>query len=176
MARYHRYRKYSRRGKVSWAPNFIRLDNQVFTATSNAISGQVINLVRNNTTNTTGTPNIFTVKNVEVSLDIEAAASALETVEGISYFIMYAPQDINITEDYPIDHPEYIMAYRFYGSPSGEGSGTIGVRNPVRVKTRLARKLNTGDRIILLLNVNNVGTTNAVMSYSGVCKFVTKAN
>ena len=54
---------------------------------------------------------------------------------------MFVPQGMNVTTDYPFLHPEYIMATRYYGSPESEGNGTnsavSGVRNPLKIKTRL---------------------------------------
>lgn len=90
---------------------------------------------------------------------------------------MYVPQGMSVTVDYPQQHPEYIMAYRFIGSPENESTAAAsGVRNPLRIRSRLARKLQTGDSIIFLLVGVNTGTANLDVDIHGLVRWWTKAN
>ena len=90
---------------------------------------------------------------------------------------MYVPQGMTITVDYPKQHPEYIMGMRFYGSPEYENSSIGSMRNPLSIRTRLARRLQTGDKIIFLLLGQNTNTSNVLnLQINGVLRWNTKAN
>lgn len=99
---------------------------------------------------------------------------------------MFVPQGMNVTASYNLEHPEYIMAYKFLGSPSvdytnlvGQGSIVGQQYQPYRINTRLSRKLNTGDSVILFIkgnNTNTTGTTNAVFDFHGLVRWWTRAN
>ena len=83
----------------------------------------------------TAVSQVFTVKNVEVSFYIDSDAQNTSAVEDIAAYIMFVPQGMNITVDYNIQHPEYIMAYKFLGSPSPDtGNGGGQQYQPQRVK------------------------------------------
>lgn len=113
----------------------------------------------------------YTVKNVEFSFTFES--NIPESVEGISAYIMFVPQGMPVTETYPNNHPEYIMAYRYLGNPSGD----LDIyRNPIKIRTRLARRLQTGDKIIFLIKggTENVNEINLISR--GLVRWWTKAN
>ena len=117
--------------------------------------------------------NKYTVKNI----DLQLAYVANQLFTNLQAFICFIPQGAVPTgtpsayADVPYNHPEWIMVHRFYG-PSANQNGSF----PVKIKTRLSRKLDTGDRIVLIiLGTNAVGSTNT-FEYQGVVKYNTKAN
>jgi len=65
---------------------------------------------------------------------------------------------MTVTETYPNYHPEYIMAMRFYGSPETESTAyPTAFKAIYKIKTRLSRRLQTGDSIqFLLIGFNQV--------------------
>ena len=74
---------------------------------------------------------------------------------------MFVPQGMNVSTDYNIQHPEYIMNYKYLGSPTGTGTSTsaeVQQYQPFRLRSRLSRKLNTGDSVILFIKGLNQGT------------------
>lgn len=173
MAKYTRYRKYSRRSRNKWSPNIAHTIGEIVNAqpASTFFNSYVLsfNPVQTNTT----VPQIFTVKNIEFNGTFESS-SAAGTIEGLCAFIMFVPQGMNITASYDTEHPEYIMAMKFFGSPSQD---SVQQYQPLRIKSRLARKLNTGDSIILYLKGHNVSTSTTVnLEYSGITRWWTKAN
>lgn len=89
---------------------------------------------------------------------------------------MFLPQGMNLTANYNLQHPEYIMACKYIGSPTSDTP--ISSANPIRVRTRLARKLQTGDSIILFVTGYEEGTTQITLplTLTGVCRWWTKAN
>ena len=123
---------------------------------------------------------LFTAKNFNCQVELESQVQ----VENLQAYIMYVPQGYVPTgvpsayETLPYDHPEWIMVHRFYGSPTVEGSNLTPGYPPLRLFSRLARKLDTGDRVILLiLGTNtNSGTASVTLDYRGLVKFNTKAN
>lgn len=98
---------------------------------------------------------------------------------------MYVPQGFsgsgnnNLSNDYNKLHPEYILAYKYIGSPSHE-SNTTGMQGqqyqPYKIKTRLARKLDTGDEIVLFIKGLNQSTETQIIRVNGVVRWWTKAN
>lgn len=172
MAKYTRYRKYSRRSRSKWSSNITHHVGQVITAEPSAIFFNSTVLSFNPTQSNTTVPQIFTVKNIEFNGTFESSSS-LTQIENLCAFIMFVPQGMNITANYDTEHPEYIMAMKYYGSPSPDGQQQF---QPIRVKTRLARKLNTGDSVILYVKGYNVGTSSSTLEYSGVTRWWTKAN
>lgn len=94
---------------------------------------------------------------------------------------MYVPQGMTPGLDYNIQHPEYIMAYKFLGGPSlDSGTGNNGGQQyqPMRVNTRLSRKLNSGDSVILFIKGQspNLYTGNGSFDFHGLVRWWTKAN
>ena len=181
MAKYRRYRKYTRRGRGRWSANIKTLTKQTIQATTGSFFG-ITDLCLNPIQSDTTVSQQYTVKNIEISFEIEGPQNNIGNtsgVEGLTSYIMFVPQGMTVTETYPNTHPEYIMAYRFLGSPNLELSSSSGLslnpgRNPLRVKTRMARRLQTGDKIILLV----VGQSSVELNleFNGIVRWWTKAN
>lgn len=175
-------KKYYRR-KGRWSANIKTLTNSTISATSGTFFA-ITDLCTNPVQTDSSVSQQYTVKNVEVSFEIDfpnGQASALGglNIEGLVNYIMFVPQGMTVTETYPNTHPEYIMAYKFYGSPNYEFTANDIVnpgRNAVRVKTRLSRRLQTGDKIILLIVGNNGGNNTVSLDYNGIVRWWTKAN
>lgn len=188
MAKYRRYRKYTRRGRSGrWCPNIKTLFEAVqvpagtgrffinYTLTSNPLPLQ------------TTVSQVYTVKNFEVTFTVEpATASTAQYMENLCAYIMYVPQGMSVGDDYHEQHPEYIMAYKFLGSPTGisyayasSGSNMFEGQQfqPQKIRTRLARKLQTGDQVILYISGVNTGSSAALNAeLNGVLRWWTKAN
>lgn len=114
----------------------------------------------------------YTVKNFEINFELSSNdATNLESLAG---YIMYVPQGMIVTETYPNLHPEYIMNYKFYGSAVMENNNN---RGPLRMKTRLSRRLQTGDKIIFLITgYNDHSTADINLEINGLVRWYTKAN
>lgn len=178
MAKSKRAKRYYR-PKSKWAANITRVENQTLTANTGEFHGE-ITLASNPVQLNTTVSQIFTVKNVEFFFDFGTPIeSGQRLIEGITAYIMFVPQGMAIGNDYAEKHPEYIMAMRYYGGPQPE-IDTINaysnMRNPLRIKTRLARKLNTGDSIILYIQGYNQSTNSLDIDINGVLRWWTKAN
>lgn len=160
--------------KSRWSANIAEHQN---TTTIPASSQFYINTkLCENPVQSTGTVSQpYTVKNVEFTFTFDSTQMAMYLDRIIGY-IIYVPQGMNIDENYAQQHPEYIMAYRFFGNAEYESATNSGKKTPLRVKTRLARRLQTGDSIQLLITgVNSYSQQNSLI-YSGVCRWWTKAN
>lgn len=173
MAKTTRRKYYRKRGK--WSSNIQELLATGLTATPGTFSGSTT-LATNPIQNTLGVSQVYTCKNFAVDFNIESEANA--DLEGITVYIMFVPQGMNVSEDYNIDHPEYIMNYKYLGSPTLIGSGAQESQQfqPLRIRSRLARKLNTGDSVILFIKGTNQGTSTRNFELSGVVRWWTKAN
>lgn len=192
MAKYRRYRKYSRRAHAKWAPNI----QEIPTTTNTVIipAGQdgstfyhTYTLAFNPTQINTAVSQIYTVKNFDISFMIDNPGISISgisnpsnaTIEDVCAYIMFVPQGMNITENYNLQHPEYIMAMKYLGGPTPDLDQQY---QPFRIKTRLSRKLNTGDQIVLFVKAystfNNTYQNPATLRYDfhGLIRWWTKAN
>ena len=181
MARFRRYRKYSRRSHAKWAANLQEIGTTTIQAPSNSTFFSTFTLSFNPTQVNTAVSQVYTVKRIECSFYIDSfdQASAIH-IEDVAAYIMFVPQGMNVTKEYNIQHPEYIMAYKFLGSPSTELSNTSAQGQqyqPIKVSTRLSRKLNSGDSVILFIKGNNTNTSSsASFDFHGLVRWWTKAN
>lgn len=158
--------------KVKWSANLTNIIGEVLEAPPSTVFQRTISLCFNPVQDSQRVSQKFTVKNVEFN-GVYEATSSLATIENFCAYIMFVPQGMGITTNYEQMHPEYIMAMKYFGSPSNDGQQQY---QPFKVKTRLARTLDTGDSVILFLKGNNVGTSQANLEFSGVVRWWTKAN
>lgn len=180
MARFRRYRKYTRRNRARWCSNIQEIETQKYTAPQNGASGDSITLVSNPIQLQTAVSQIYTVKNIECSFTFSSEYFSSRYLEDLAVYIMFVPQGMNLTNDYNLQHPEYIMAYKYIGSPTLESTNNNAPGQqyqPVKIKTRLARKLNSGDQIILFWKLKNQSITeNYDYEIGGLIRWWTKAN
>lgn len=180
MARTKKTRRYYRKGR--WSSNIVEITNQNLNFTTNNYSYGDYVLCTNPAQSTNLVTQQYTVKNIEFSFELQTNSSTSAiSIESLIAYIIFVPEGMTVTADYANKHPEYIMGYKFYGSPQFEtadnNNGVIGVRNPLRIKTRLARRLNTGDTIRLLITGYNQSTTTQVnCTINGLLRWWTKAN
>lgn len=173
MAR-RRTRRYRRAHK--WSANIQELLNTGLIASPGTFSGTTT-LATNPAQSTLGVSQIYTCKNFAVDFTIESDTHW--SLEGITAYIMFVPQGMAVSQDYNLNHPEYIMNYKYLGSPTGTGTSTaaeVQQYQPFRLRTRLSRKLNTGDSVILFIKGLNQTTSNINFNLSGVVRWWTKAN
>lgn len=192
MARYRRTRKYTRSRRNKWSPNIqeIRSTSIIVNNPNGGVDYVSYVLAFNPIQTNTAVSQIYTVKNFDINFIFEIPSddpespAELPTIigfEDVCAYIMFVPQGMNVTPDYNIQHPEYIMAHKFVGSPSVETISADGQQyQPYRVKTRLSRKLNTGDSVILFIKYNYQAPGLTIdpprMSVSGLARWWTKAN
>lgn len=167
MARKRIRRRYRRKGR--WSSNIKPIENQTITFPGNTKTSASITLCYNPAQTDTTVSQQYTVKNVELNFEIDSTANQLESFCG---YIMFVPQGMTIGDDYAELHPEYIMAMRFYGSPDADTP----YRNPLRIKTRLSRRLNTGDSIIFYITGVNTYSQALNSTINGLLRWWTKAN
>lgn len=169
------YRQRRRRG-ARWAPSIQSFtDSQTAPGTTTPGTpvrfSNSITLAQNPTTNTIN--QTFTVKNVELTANFESTGNTNISLEEMCIFIMYVPQGMPIGINYYSEHPEYIMAYKYIGSPSDDSHQGY---QPLRIKTRLSRKLQSGDSIVLFYTAVNSSTNTVQFSVDGIVRWWTKAN
>lgn len=178
MGRRYRKRFYKRRSS-KWA-SCIKEIPIMSEETAPGVFANSVTLITNPIQDSVSVPQTYTIKNVESSFLFEASISDSEVVEELACYIMYVPQGMNLTPNYNLEHPEYIMAYKFYGSPSidnNEITAGNGIQyQPVKIKSRLSRKLQTGDQIILFYKGKNTYSRNRTFSIQGLLRWWTKAN
>lgn len=170
-----RYRKKSR-----YSPNISEF-SELLTAPTGTFSFTNI-LCTNPAQTTLGVSQQYTVKNFEISFTFETEGTYDNNlIEDIAAYIMYKPQGMNVSATYNLEHPEYIMSYKYYGSPINDNYNN-GLNNgqqfqPLKIRTRMARKLQTGDSIILFIKGVNENLENSIpLKIHGILRWWSKAN
>ena len=172
-----RYRRRYYRSKGRWSSNIKTLTNQTISIAANSSFYGTSMLCKNPAQSDSTVSQQYTVKNIELSYEIEAVDQKF--IEGLVSYIVYVPQGMVVTETYPNYHPEYIMAMKFLGSPNYHESASTttnvesAYRNPLKIKTRLARRLQTGDSIQLLIVGNNSKSTSSSIDFNGIMRWWT---
>lgn len=184
MAKYRRRRYYRKRAR--WASNIQEFNNELVNMSGQGNFSKSITLVTNPAQATSAGSAILTVKNIEAAFEMEVTGvNTSQLVEGLQFYIMYLPQGYQAPNNtFAIEHPEWVMAYKFYGSPAGDiiqqSTSSLQMagltKGPFKVKTRLARKLNTGDRIILFIKGLHEDTTTHTCQINGLVRWWTKYN
>lgn len=177
MAKYRRYRKYSRRSIAKWSPNIQEIGTTNIFAQAGSTFFSTFTLSFNPTQVNTAVSQIYTVKRIETSFYIDSDSSnPIGPIEDVAAYIVFVPQGMTVTADYNLQHPEYIMAYKFLGGPAEDGENGQQYQ-PYRVTTRLSRKLNSGDSVQLFIKGNNTSTnSNVSFNFHGLIRWWTKAN
>ena len=165
------YRKRYYRKKGRWSANIKQISGSETAGSGNFFIFKT--LCQNPAQNDSSVSQQYTVKNVDLSYILETQDSQKGVFENCIAYIMYVPQGMTIDYNYPYNHPEYIMAYKFIGSPQIDGAEN---RNPLKIKTRLSRRLQTGDGIIFLLSGYNSDSSNKSLGLGGFVRWWTKAN
>jgi len=112
--------------------------------------GAWVPLVTNSVETATPTPTIVKAKHLKCIFDIYATAGKL--INGAVYLI-YVPQGYTPSIDLPIQHPEWIMAWRGIETSAEGLQGTL-----VNLSSSLSRNLNSGDSICYIWSGYNAGS------------------
>lgn len=169
--RYRRRRFYRVRGR--WSSNIRNITTEQTIPPASTFFNITV-LCNNPSQNDNTVSQKYTIKNIEYTYQIENRDSGgTGSIENLSSYIMYVPEGMIVTETYPYSHPEYIMAYRYQGSCFGDTTSII----LPKIKTRLSRTLNTGDKIVCLTIGDNTNSTgNIPVDIRGLVRWWTKAN
>lgn len=173
MARAKRTRRRYKRAR--WSANIQEINNVTLSTSLGSWSGTTT-LATNPSQDILGVSQVYTVKNFDINFTIESQSPA--ALEAITAYIMFVPQGMNVSSDYNLEHPEYIMNYKYLGSPTPAVSNEDQQFQPIRVRTRMARKLNTGDSIILFVKGTSEQSSSDfnTLKLSGLVRWWTKAN
>lgn len=172
MARRRFYRRRFYRKGNRWSSRIVNLnDQQTVPANTSIFFGRA--LATNPAQEISTISQKYTVKNVFMQFNIESNLE-LSSVDNLQLFIMYIPQGYSASASTPYDHPEWIMAQRYIGTPTASNNPGYG---PLSVRTRLSRTLDTGDEIRwMLLGYNSSSGSPQTINIRGIVRFNTKAN
>lgn len=156
--------------RIRWATNIGSIEH-AFNSDVETEFVSYVKLCENPQQSITSVSTQFTIKNPELQFQIEC--NDPEKYDRLTCYVMYVPQGITPTADLINYHPEYIMALRYFGGPDDHSNIN---RNPLIIKSRLSRKLNTGDGIYLLISGKHFGTANDEIVVRGVIRWWSKTN
>ena len=169
---YRPYRRNYGSNKKKWASFMKEIPNNQINVTAGTIGGAWSALVTNSTETATPTPTIVKAKHLKCVFDIFATAGKL--INGAVYLI-YVPQGYTPSVDLPVQHPEWIMAWR--GLEIEAITTSTGGGKQVQMSSSMSRNLNSGDAIYVLFHITNVpGAVEAVVNYHGRISCVVRNN
>lgn len=178
MAKYYYKKRYYRKRKGIWSTRISNITgSQLVSSNSDAII--YYNLCQNPSQTDSTVSNKYTVKNVNLQLELSVDSGSQGDLENFQAYIVYIPQGYiptGVPSAYgtlPFDHPEWIMTHRFIGQAQGDVNNYY---PPLKITSRLARKLDTGDRVVLIILGHNQGGSSTTIQYRGLVKYNTKAN
>ena len=170
MGKYRRRRYTRRRGR--WSSNIQEISYAY--APLQGVWSEAETIMTNPAQSVLGVSQRYTVKNIELTVMFEADSDGTSLFEDLTCYIMYAPQGMVVDTNYNIQHPEYIMAYKFIGNPHGDNVSQE--FSPIKLRTRLARKLDTGDNIIVFIKGTAQSSTPKALRVNGLVRWWSKAN
>lgn len=182
MARYRRYRRtIVRAPKKKWGSNMVHINMNVTNSTESTTSGyHAITLAANKTESNAPTPVVVKTGNFKIQGDMQVSAgTAVNTSPVATMYIVFVPQGMEPTSylaasSLVVNHPEWIMAWRFLESGFSSSAGVLDFER-FSFSSRLKRNLNSGDSILAILLVEDLAAGHGC-SVTGMCQFWTCAN
>lgn len=114
---------------------------------------------------------------------IDCTLEGAQSLNNVAMFVMYIPEGYAINTQTPgsnnvlNQHPEWIMAYKYLGSPTQATSDQVSQGcQPTRIRSRVRRNLMTGDRIVLLIAGTNSATQASAGTLWAYLKFASRIN
>lgn len=159
------FRSYS--NKKKWAPVLKDIPATQYSIPPTSLDGAMFTCVENSLETATPTPTIIKVKHLRLSLDVLADATVLNN--GFCA-IMYLPQGYTFTAGLPIQHPEWILAWR---NIPNDVSAT---HHNIMLNSSLARNLNSGDRVICMFSFYNSATGPTTFGFTARYSCVVRNN
>lgn len=178
--RYRRYRK--RHGR--WSANIKEINRSITVPSTGGAEENEFStfeqLCINPVQNTNTVSQVFIAKNFNIDFVLEAGSNSQDKayIENVTAYIMYVPQGLSITNNFNLEHPEYILSYKYLGSPTTYQSLTDETQNyqPFRIRSRMARKLQTGDKIVLYIKgLTQDAQVNRALRLTGLLRWWSKA-
>jgi hypothetical protein len=135
-----------------------------------------------NPTNADGYPMTGYVETIG-RFSIDCTLEGVSSLDNVAIFVMYIPEGYVIqnmaNSSFSVlnQHPEWIMAYKYLGSPT-QSSGELAGQGcqPTRIRSRVRRNLMTGDRIVLLISGTNSSSTSSTGTLWAYLKFASRIN
>jgi hypothetical protein len=114
---------------------------------------------------------------------IDCTLEGTQSLDNVAMFIMYIPEgysistEVNNPNNVLNQHPEWIMAYKYLGSPTQSTGDQVNQGcQPTRIRSRVRRNLMTGDRIVLLITGANSATQATTGTLWAYLKFASRIN
>lgn len=114
---------------------------------------------------------------------IDCTLEGTSLLNNVAMFIMFIPEGYTIASDVDLSqsvinqHPEWIMAYKYLGSPTESFDSTSGQGcQPTRIRSRVRRNLMTGDRIVLVIAGKNSAGESTIGTLWAYLKFASRIN
>ena len=170
---YQNYRRsykknYGNLNKKKWASYMKASSVGPLTVPVSSSGYLATDLVANSTETATPTPTIIKCKHFKVSVDTYVNSTGAFPLGPIVAYLMYVPQGYTLAVSTPVDHPEWVLAWRTIDTANI--NGTYSYHEVITMTSSLSRNLNSGDSIKLILIANNVNAT-YTYSLNGISHF-----
>lgn len=168
--RYYRRRTYAVRPKKKWSSHIKTWQSSALTS-----NPATVDLVINGSDGSTPTPSIVKAGNFKVTLDMYATYNNAVTVNlSCNAYFLFVPEGVSISRTLITNHPEYILGAKTIGSTYATNTTVVSLET-LNLSTRMKRNLNSGDRIVLVMEMVGDVVPNSV-TISGLVRYWTCAN
>nr|WCR62289.1 MAG: capsid protein [ssDNA virus sp.]WLW36776.1 capsid protein [ssDNA virus sp.] len=155
-----------RRSNKKWSP-VLKSQAVSQNVTAGGQLFQVVSLCANSSNiETAPTATIIKCGNFKIVGDVNVSQSFNASGR---MFCMYIPQGYTPEDTTPTEHPEWILCWRGF-EPGVSGLQTFSMQS------KLKRNLNSGDKVILLIEATNYSSTTANVAVSVTASYVCCAN
>lgn len=167
--RYYYRRSRTAKPKRKWASHI-----KTWSGNSITTNPATVELVENSTMNAP-TPTIIKTGNFKVSLDMYATYNVAQTVNlGCNAYILFVPQGVSVSGTLITNHPEWILAAKSIGSTYATDTTKVSLET-LNMSSRMKRNLNSGDKVVLYLQMIGDVVPNGIM-VNGLVRYWTCAN
>ncbi len=159
MARYYKVRRVYRRcyPRKRWASNIVS-NNRLVTIDANSKIGFAFDvLCTNSSQSSQPTPVLLKFGRIKLKGDVRTDVNNANNFVSAVIYCVYVPQGMTTTSSILTDHPEYIIGWTTISLDSG---------NTFSCSSSLKRNLNSGDKILLLFQVDSVNSTTSARNFN----------
>jgi len=173
-------------GVRSYAPVIRRYHGSstaTITLVSNSWSSSYVLTQNSSNIDTEGTvtPIKYSIRRGVFNCSVEVPTDMQKYFDNLSCYIMKLPEGVNGSSSIPQEHPEWVLGWKFIGSPLGSNTNTVQPLAPISVRFNKGCTLYSGDRLCAVFvghlnGFNGSSPQSTDVICDGVYQFYVKAN
>jgi len=144
-------------------PVMRRINTSFWMPTSTGIIADSHDLITVPNDNDAEIPRSMLVGNSQLTTTIEAGLNS-DMINDLVVALMRVPKDTTVQSNFIDAHPEWVLAYKYIGSPIGTNDAQQ--FQPIRIRSSKKIRLYTGDSIKLVAQYTKAVTTTSQVAFN----------